>query len=132
MSDSTTAIPAHDGKLLILTPGMGAVATSYLGIFGIGIYYLAIGILMSAIARNQVVSALLTFVALCLLFLMGLGTMVFGDEHRELFGYISVWGHMEAFSSGIVDSRFVVFDLSVAALALSLAVGALKARRVEG
>ncbi len=28
MSDSTTAIPAHDGKLLILTPGMGAVATS--------------------------------------------------------------------------------------------------------
>ena len=28
MSEATTGIPAHDGKLLILTPGMGAVATS--------------------------------------------------------------------------------------------------------
>ena len=111
---------------------LGAVATSYLGVLGIGVYYLAIGVLMSAISRNQIISAALTFVALAGLFVLGLGQYVFGDEHREIFAYLSIWGHMEAFSRGVVDTRYLVFDGSLAALALSLAVGALSARRIEG
>ncbi len=111
---------------------LGAVGTSYLGIFGIGVYYLAIGVLMSAISPNQLVSAILTFLALAGLFVVGLGQYVFGDEYRELFAYLSIWGHMEAFSRGVVDTRYLVFDASVAVLALSLATGALQARRIEG
>ena len=109
---------------------LGAIGTSYLGIFGIGVYYLAIGVLMSAVSRNQIVSAVLTFLALSSLFVLGLGQFVFGDEQRELFAYVSIWGHMEAFSRGIVDTRFVTFDLSIAALAITLAVGALRSRAV--
>ena len=111
---------------------LGAVATSYLGILGIGLYYLAIGVLMSAVSRNQIVSAVLTFVALAGLFVLGLGLYVFGDEYRELFAYVSIWGHMEAFSRGVIDTRYIVFDTSIAGVALTLAVGALSARRIEG
>ncbi len=112
---------------------LGTVATSYIGILGIGIYYLAIGILMSAMAPNQIVSAILTFLVLAGLFVLGIaGQFVFGDEYRELLTYLSIWGHMDAFSRGIIDTRYVIFDLTTAALALSLAVGVLKARRNEG
>ncbi|MCB9591681.1 MAG: ABC transporter permease [Sandaracinaceae bacterium] len=111
---------------------MGAIGTGYLGIFGIGVYYLAIGVLMSAVSPNQIVSAILTFVALAGLFVVGLGQYVFGDEYRELFAYLSIWGHMEAFSRGVVDTRYLTFDVSVAVVTLSLATGALQARRVEG
>jgi ABC-2 type transport system permease protein len=76
----------------------GTIGASYLGVFGIGVYYVALGLMMSTIAPNQVVAAVLTFMALMLLFLLGLGTFVFGDEYREVFAYVSVWGHMEAFS----------------------------------
>ncbi len=110
---------------------LGAVATSYVGVLGIGAYYMAIGTLMSAIARNQIVAAILTFLALCGLFLAGLGMYLFGDEYREVFAYISIWGHMEAFSTGILDSRYLAFDVTVAALAVTLAVAVLSARRVE-
>lgn len=113
------------------TIDLGAVATSYIGVFGIGAYYMAIGTLMSAIARNQIVAAILTFVALCGLFLLGLGTYLFGETYRELFAYISIWGHMEAFSKGILDSRYLVFNGSVAALTVTLAIAVLSARRVE-
>jgi len=111
---------------------MGTIATSYVGVFGVGVYYLAIGVLMSAIAPNQVVSAVLTFLALAALFIFGLGQYVFGDEYRELFAYLSVWGHMESFSRGVVDTRYLIFDSSVAVVALSLAIGVLHARRVDG
>jgi hypothetical protein len=37
---------------------------------------------------------------------------------------------MQSFSKGVVDTRYLVFDFSVAILAVGLSVGALKARRV--
>lgn len=114
------------------TVDLGMVGAGYLGVLGVGAYYMAIGTLMSAIAKNQIVAAILTFLALCGLFLAGLGIYIFGEEYRDFFAYISIWGHMEAFSKGIVDLRYLVFDVSVAALAVTLAIGVLSARRVEG
>jgi ABC-2 type transport system permease protein len=111
---------------------LGMVATSYLGVFGVGAYYMAIGTLMSAIPRNQIVAAMLTFLVLCGLFLAGLGVYLFGEEYRDVFAYISIWGHMEAFSKGIVDTRYLVFDGTVAAFSITLAIAVLSARRVEG
>ncbi len=110
---------------------LGTVASSYVGILGMGAYYLAIGTLMSALAKNQIVSGILTFMALAGLFIMGLGQFVFGEEYREVFAYLSIWGHMEAFSRGVIDSRYLVFDLSIAAGTLALAVGAVRARGRE-
>lgn len=110
---------------------LGVVATSYLGVLGVGAYYVAFGTLMSAIAKNQIVAAILTFAVLCGLFLAGLGIYLFGEEYREIFSYISIWAHMEAFSKGIVDSRYLAFDFTMAALAVTLSVAVLSARRVE-
>ncbi|MBZ0121447.1 MAG: ABC transporter permease [Sandaracinaceae bacterium] len=111
---------------------LGVVSATYAGVFGIGLYYLAIGVLMSALAPNQIIAAILTFLTLGALFVAGLGSFVFEDQAREVFAYISIWGHMEAFSHGIVDSRYLTFDVTVAALCLALAVGVLQLRRVEG
>ncbi|QQR89271.1 MAG: ABC transporter permease subunit [Myxococcales bacterium] len=109
---------------------VGEIAASYLGILGIGMYYMAIGLMMSAGARHQIAAALLTFMVLGLLFVLGLGEFLFDDElHRELCAYVSAWGHMETFSKGIVDSRYLVFDLSAAVLALFLAVRRLELRK---
>lgn len=102
---------------------LGSVGASYLGIFGIGVYYMAIGVLMSSVARNQIVAAMLTFMVLGLLFVFGIFSQVVTDsEYEELFKYVSVWGHMASFSRGIVDSRPLIYDVSVAAIALFLAV----------
>ena len=109
---------------------LGAVLTSYLGVLGIGLYYMAIGVAMSALAKNQITAALLTFMLLAGLFAVGLLSFVdtFASQ-RDAIDYISLWGHMQAFSKGIVDSRYVVFDLSVAALFVYLAWRALEGRR---
>ena len=108
---------------------MGAVAVSYLGVLGIGLYYMAIGLAMSALAKNQIVAALLTFMLLSGLFAVGL--LSFLDTfapYRDALDYISLWGHMQSFSKGIVDTRFLVFDLSVSGLFVYLAWRALDGR----
>ncbi|MCS6798584.1 MAG: ABC transporter permease [Myxococcota bacterium] len=101
----------------------GVVASSYVGVMGTGLYYIAIGLLMSAVTRNQIVAAVLTFLVLALLFLGGVVEMVIDEgPTKDLFGYISLWGHMADFAKGIVDTRRLVFDGSLAALALFLCV----------
>jgi len=107
----------------------GAVAASYFGIFMLGTYFMAIGLLMSAVAPTQIIAAVLSFVALGVLFTVGIGEFVFDGAARELCSYVSMWGHMQSFSKGVVDTRYLVFDATVAVLAVGLSVGVLKARR---
>lgn len=108
----------------------GAVASSYVGVIGVGLYYMAIGLAMSALAKNQIVAALLTFILLAGLFALGLLSFVEAfAAYRDQLDYVSLWGHMQSFSKGVIDSRFLVFDLSLAFLFVYLAYRALEGRR---
>lgn len=108
----------------------GTLCSTYLGLLCIGLFYMAIGLFMSAISRNQIVAATLTFMVLAGLFLLGLGGFVFTDEQtRGIFEYIGIWTQMEAFSKGIVDTRYLVYDLSLAFLGVFLSVRAVQANR---
>ena len=109
---------------------MGAIGATYLGILCIGLFYMSTGLLMSAVSRNQIVAATLTFLVLAGLFLLGLGGYVFtSDEARGIFEYVGMWTQMDAFSKGIVDSRYLVYDLSLAVLGIFLSVRAIQANR---
>jgi ABC-2 type transport system permease protein len=107
----------------------GATASSYFGVFCLGAYFMAVGLLMSTLASTQIIAAVLSFVALGVLFTVGIGEFVFDGAAREVCAYVSMWGHMQSFSKGVVDTRYLVFDLSIAVLAVGLSIGALKARR---
>jgi ABC-2 type transport system permease protein len=109
---------------------LGAVSASYVGVMGIGVQTMAVGLLMSAIAPNQIIAAVLTFLATMTFFVLGIGQFIFFDTARELLEYISVWNHMSDFSRGVVDTRHLVFDVSIAAFALFLAQRRLEARRI--
>lgn len=109
---------------------LGVVGASYLGIFGIGVFYMAVGVFMSTVARNQIVAAMLTFLVLGGLFVIGLaGYATLDDQKREIFEYLGLWTQMESFSRGIVDTRYLVYDATLAALSLFLSVRVLSAQR---
>jgi ABC-2 type transport system permease protein len=108
----------------------GAVGATYLGIFCIGVFYMAVGLFMSAVARNQIVAAMLTFLVLGGLFVVGLaGYATLDDQKRAVFEYLGLWSQMSSFAKGVVDTRYVVYDLSGAALCLFLSVRVLGANR---
>jgi ABC-2 type transport system permease protein len=111
------------------TVDWGAVGASYLGIFMLGSYFMAVGLLMSVLAPTQIIAAVLAFVTLGVLFAVGIGEFVFDGTVREVCAYLSMWGHMQSFAKGVIDTRYLVFDISVATLAVGLSIALLHSRR---
>jgi ABC-2 type transport system permease protein len=97
------------------------VMSSYLGLFLVGAQYLAIGTLASALTKSQFVALLLTVLLQFGLFVLGIGEYVFdpGLLH-DVCSYVSLAGHMEDFAKGIIDTRRVLYDVSLAGFCLFL------------
>lgn len=100
--------------LRIITPfDWGPVFTGYLGTWLLGSVLIAIGVLTSSLTRNQVIAAVFSFVALLLLFSVGLLDLFVRDpETSRIIKYVSLIEHLQDFSKGILDTRPVMFYLS--------------------
>ena len=61
---------------------------------------------------------------------MGIASFVLPPESREVAAAFSIWSHMEDFSQGVVDTRYLTYDLSLAVFALFASVRALAGRRL--
>lgn len=108
----------------------GTVGTGYLGVFLVGMFFLAVGLFTSFASRNQVVAAILAFGILVLLILASILSFLATDPlWKGVLEYIDLWGLMQNFARGVVDSRAIVYCLSGASLFLALAYQALQARR---
>lgn len=114
------------------TVDWGIVGATFLGLFTVGMYYMAIGLVTSALAKNQMSAAILAFAVLAALFVLGMMQFLSQDDaSRSVYEYLSVWQHMSKFSTGLVDSRYLVFELTVAALGVLLAIRVVESRRYE-
>lgn len=108
----------------------GPVASGYVGVVGIGMLFLSIGLFCSALFKSQIVAGMATFFGLMVLWVAGIMEGLFDNEVvKETVGYMNLWQHMEDFSRGIVDSRRLIYYLSVTALFLFLSTRALAARK---
>jgi ABC-2 type transport system permease protein len=99
------------------------VGSSYLGVFGVGAAYLAVGTLMSAMTRSQLLALMLSVLVQFGLFILGIGEYIFepGLLH-SISSHVSVLTQMDEFSKGIVDLRRLVFDGTLVALPLFVTV----------
>jgi ABC-2 type transport system permease protein len=108
-----------------------AAGGAYLGVLLVGAGYLAVGLCASALTRSQFVAMLLTALVLLSLFILGVGEFVTPDGTvlHDVCAHVSVWAHMNDFASGLVDSRHVVFYLTMIALSLFVATRAVDSWR---
>lgn len=109
-------------------PFLGAYAMLLL----IGMFYLSVGCLASALTRNQIIAAIMSFSVITLMFFLGLLTFFILNVTpalREMTGYISALEHMGEASRGIFDTRPVVFYLSLTFFVLFLTFHVFQSRR---
>jgi ABC-2 type transport system permease protein len=108
----------------------GPVISGYLGIALLGMLFLSVGLLTSALVRNQIIAAVLAFAVLVIVFSLGLvENLVTGAAVKGLLGYMNLWNSMDDFARGIVDTRHVVYPASLTGLFLFLATKALEASK---
>ena len=114
-----------NGKLSI-----GQVAAGYLGLLLLGSAALAIGTLGSALARSQVLAAILSGAMLVGLIVVWLLASVSERPLNDLFLALALWGrHFPPFQAGVINLRDVAYYLLVTYFALFAATRVLEARR---
>jgi ABC-2 type transport system permease protein len=108
----------------------GPVAAGYIGVLGIGALFLAVGTFASALTKNQLISAILTFAILIFLFSPGLlANLVTNETAKKALGYLDLWQHMDELGKGIVDTRRLVYYISATLFFLFLTSRALEDRK---
>lgn len=110
----------------------GPLLAGYLGLILLGGAFLAVGILISSLTENQIVASFATFGVLLGLWVIGWSADLAGEGWRALFQYLSILEHLDNFGKGVIDTRDVVYYLSVIALSLFLTLRSLESRRWRG
>ena len=97
----------------------GAVFGGYLALILISAMYIAIGIFASSITNNQIV-AYLTALTIGIFFqvIFQMLASAFPGTIGNVFDYLSVYSHYDSMTRGVIDSRDLVYFLSVTFLAL--------------
>ncbi|MEZ4705106.1 MAG: ABC transporter permease [Bdellovibrionota bacterium] len=101
-------------------PEAGPVFSGYLGIFlfvGAGV---AIGLFASSMTENQIIAAVVTFVILLFMFIINFLPVGEDSAIYAMIKYASVTEHLQNFLLGLIDTRDVVYFLSIIALFLFL------------
>ena len=89
----------------------------------IGLFFVAVGCLASAVTSNQIIAAVISFTVLLIYFFLGMLRVQFQDLPPitiEFLDYISPIEHMRDWSAGFFDTRPVVYYVSFAILTLAL------------
>ncbi len=107
----------------------GPVASGYLGMILFSAAAVAVGLLISALTESQAVAFFITFFVLGALWLFGDLASKAGGTLAIFLNYVSFQSRLNNFWRGLVDSRDVVFFLSVTALSLMVAFRALERRK---
>jgi ABC-2 type transport system permease protein len=108
------------------SPDNGVIFTAFIGSWLMAGAYLAVSCITSAITRSQVVSFIISVVACLFLILAGFPPVINllqslthnGQWLVDVITSFSVITHFEGFQKGVLDSRDIIFFLSVIGFSL--------------
>lgn len=110
----------------------GTLASTFLGIFLLGMLYMSLGCLASALTRSLIIAAMLAFALGISIFLLSFLAFSYAGTagwQADLFMQVSVIEHMRDFARGVVDTRALVFYVTLTALFLFLTLKVVESRR---
>ncbi|HEX9976489.1 MAG TPA: ABC transporter permease [Dehalococcoidales bacterium] len=110
-------------------PDIGPIGTGYLGLFLLGCASLAVGIFTSSLTSNQIVSAVVSGGILLALWFLGAAATSLPQTVGNVIGYFTPATYFSDFVRGIIDTRGIIYYLSIIALFLFLAIRSLENSR---
>jgi ABC-2 type transport system permease protein len=115
--------------LIFGNPDRGPMVTGYLGVILQGSAFLSVGLWASSLSENQIVAAVVSFIALLVAWLSDNIGQAVGGTLGPIVSYLSLTSHIQGFSQGTIDSKDVIFYLTVIAAGLVLSTLSLQSRR---
>jgi gliding motility-associated transport system permease protein len=111
-------------------PDLGPIAGGYLGLLLLGALFLAIGLFCSAVTMNTIGAAALSFALLLLLWLLSLAADGMAPGLlRNVLEYSSAFLRYASFRRGVVDTRSLIWIVTLVVWMLTSGTYALALRR---
>jgi ABC-2 type transport system permease protein len=107
----------------------GPALTGYLGLLLMGGAYISIGVMASSLTRNQIVAFILAFAISFALFIFGQVNQYAPEWIAPVLAFLSMGNHFESLSRGVIDSRDVIYYVSVMVVSLVIATVSLESRK---
>ncbi len=105
---------------------MGSTMGSYFGLLFLIASYCAIGVFTSTLSENQIVAFILA-VFICFVFYFGfVGISELLEQNNSIISKLGMDYHFKSMSRGVIDTRDVIYFVSITILFLSLTVYKLK------
>ena len=113
-------------------PEWKVVVTGYLGLLLMGGCFISVGLLISSLTKNQIVSGMVTFAVFLLLWVINWPASFAGPQTQSILNYLSITDHFDDFTKGIVDTKHLVYYFSVMAFGLFLTARSVDTERWKG
>jgi len=94
-------------------PDWKPILVGYLGLILQGGTLLAIGAFISTLTKNQIIAGGVTFFVCLLLWLLSWFTAFGNTGSTQVVNYLSIVTHFEGFAKGVIDTRDVIYYLSM-------------------
>ena len=115
------------------TAEWGPVLSGYLGMILMGLSFLSLGVLISALSENQIVAIIVSYgVLLAFWFLGWILDPASGRAVGKVLGELSIIGHLDNFVKGVIDTKDIMYYLLFIFVSLFLTLRVLESKRWRG
>ena len=109
----------------------GQVICGYLGLILMSAMYISIGLYTSSTTTNQIVAFLgAMFIGLFFHIIFGMLAQQFSGWAGEVFEYLNLNSHFESISRGVLDTRDLIYFISVTVIGILLSEMSLTKRQI--
>jgi ABC-2 type transport system permease protein len=123
----------HVGILFIYgQPEWKPIVTVYLGLLLLGGCFIAVGLFISSLTKNQIIAFVATFAVFLFLWIITWVGSFAGPTVDKLTQYLSIIDHFDDFGKGVLDTSHIIYYLSVITFGLFLTAKAVESERWRG
>ena len=113
-------------------PEWRPIVAGYLGLLLMGGCFISVGLLISSFTKNQIVAGVATFGVFLLLWVIDWPARSAGPTVRAILEHLSITQHFSDFARGIIDTKHLVYYLSVITFGLFLTAKSVDSERWRG
>lgn len=113
-------------------PEWRPLLSAYLGLLLMGGAFISIGLLISSTTKNQIVAGVVTFIVFLLFWIVGWFADTAGPTIGPITQWLSITEHFDDFSKGIIDTKHVLYYLSLITFGLFLTAKSVDTERWRG
>jgi ABC-2 type transport system permease protein len=113
-------------------PEWKPIVTTYLGLMLFGGCFISVGLLISSLTKNQIVAFVASLGVFLLLWIIDWMGSFTGPTVSSVLTYVSIIGHLEDFTKGVLDTTHLIYYLSFISFGLFLTAKSVDTERWRG